>query len=416
MSDRRNFDRIHHELSIYIPELNEKFVTSDISPTGCSIKISEKHQSFFEGKEDIEFEIELPNEKKISVKGTVKYIKNGQVGIEFVTQINKLYFKYLETLQSLHFSKEFFRGVCQHFNEKKAKKKGLNFGKILDNLKTVGWVLLFLTFFWTALTAKVSNYGRERILNEIEKQRNTQVITLIHRMETIGFLGIPVKKYIQVEDAEAILTKIRDIPDEKPIDMILHTPGGVLLPAYQIAQALKKHKGKVTVFIPFYAMSGGTLIALAADEIVMAPNAVLGPVDPQMMIGKGKAVAAVSVVKLKAEKGWDKMSDEYVILCDQAEKAIKQVKNMVRTLLSCSGHDKTCPPKEIVVDRLVGGHVTHDYPIFYTEAKNKLQLPVSTDMPKIIYKLMKLYKSPTSSVSYSKVKPSTSDLVEGGVI
>jgi len=38
----------------------------------------------------------------------------------------------------------------------------------------------------------------------------------------------------------------------------------------------------VTVFVPHYAMSGGTLIALTADEIVMDPNAVLGPVDPQI--------------------------------------------------------------------------------------------------------------------------------------
>ena len=36
------------------------------------------------------------------------------------------------------------------------------------------------------------------------------------------------------------------------------------------------------MFVPHYAMSGGTLLALAADQIVMDPNAVLGPVDPQL--------------------------------------------------------------------------------------------------------------------------------------
>jgi len=54
-------------------------------------------------------------------------------------------------------------------------------------------------------------------------------------------------------------------------------PGGLVLAAEQIAPALRRHSGTVTVFVPRYAMSGGTLIALAADEIVMDPNAVLGP-------------------------------------------------------------------------------------------------------------------------------------------
>ena len=63
---------------------------------------------------------------------------------------------------------------------------------------------------------------------------------------------------------------------------ILHTPGGLVLASEQIAQALLRRTGRVTVFVPHYAMSGGTLIALAADEIVMDPNAVLGPVDPQI--------------------------------------------------------------------------------------------------------------------------------------
>jgi len=70
--------------------------------------------------------------------------------------------------------------------------------------------------------------------------------------------------------------------DDVPIDLLLHTPGGLVLASEQIAVAIRRHKAPVTVFIPHYAMSGGTLIALGADEIVMDPNAVIGPVDPQI--------------------------------------------------------------------------------------------------------------------------------------
>jgi len=46
----------------------------------------------------------------------------------------------------------------------------------------------------------------------------------------------------------------------------------VVLAAEQIAKALVQRKAKVTAFVSHYAMSGGSLIALAADEIVMDPN------------------------------------------------------------------------------------------------------------------------------------------------
>jgi ClpP class serine protease len=104
---------------------------------------------------------------------------------------------------------------------------------------------------------------------------------MIHRQETMSFLGFPVARYIDIEDSEQVLRAIRFTPPDMAIDLVLHTPGGLVLAAEQIAFALKRRQGKVTVFVPHYAMSGGCLLALAADEIVMDQNAVLGPVDPQ---------------------------------------------------------------------------------------------------------------------------------------
>lgn len=100
-----------------------------------------------------------------------------------------------------------------------------------------------------------------------------------------------------------------------------------MLAAEQIAQALAAHKGKVTVFVPHYAMSGGTLLALAADAIVMDPNAVLGPVDPQL----GEYPAA-SLVKLREWKTPDKISDKMLVLSDISAKALVQVQRFVYAL------------------------------------------------------------------------------------
>src|SRR3546814_13580658 len=94
-------------------------------------------------------------------------------------------------------------------------------------------------------------------------------------------LGFPLVRYIDIDDAEDVIRAIRDTDPETPIDIILHTPGGLVIASLQIASALSQHRGKVTAIVPQLAMSGGTLIALAADPIIIAPHAQLGPIDPQ---------------------------------------------------------------------------------------------------------------------------------------
>ena len=205
---------------------------------------------------------------------------------------------------------------------------------------------------------------------------------MIHRQEGASLLGVPVAGSISIDDSEAVLRAIRLTPPEQPIDIILHTPGGLVLAAEQIAKALVERKGKVTVFVPHYAMSGGTLIALAADEIVMDANAVLGPVDPQ--IGD---MPAASIVKAVGIKGPRNVSDEMLVLADIAQKARVQVASFVIQVLL-----KHMPEKQAlqVATVLSEGRWTHDFPIT-VQAARLLGLKVSTEMPRAVYDLMDLY-------------------------
>ncbi|WP_434475192.1 SDH family Clp fold serine proteinase [Fervidobacterium islandicum] len=235
--------------------------------------------------------------------------------------------------------------------------------------------------------------SREAIIRQIEQKRKSRVITLIHRQESLSFFGFGIRKFIDIEDSEEVLRAIKMTPDDMAIDFIIHTPGGLVLAAEQIANALRKHKGKVTVFVPHYAMSGGTLIALAADEIVMDENAVLGPVDPQL--GQYPAASILSVLE---KKNINDIDDQTLILADIAQKAMKQMKEYVTDLLKEKYPDKA----EKLAEDLVSGKWTHDYPITVEKAR-ELGIKVSTDMPKEIYALMSLYKNPTSgkpSVNY----------------
>jgi len=249
------------------------------------------------------------------------------------------------------------------------------------------WFVLLALALSPYMSTRALQNARYRLISLIERKYGHRVITLIHRQEKIGIFGIPIHRYIDIEDSEAVIRAIRTTPPDKPIMMILHTPGGLVLAASQIARALKAHPAKKVVVVPHYAMSGGTLIALAADEIIMDPNATLGPLDPQLVGPNGMYMPAPSIIKAVKEKGVDKVSDTMLVLADVAEKAINQVKSFIIELIEDKvGREKA----EEIADKLVSGYYTHDYPITVDELR-KMGIKVSTEVPPEVYELMELY-------------------------
>jgi len=244
------------------------------------------------------------------------------------------------------------------------------------------WIFFMITSLQPVIRQKMLEAARVRTLRRLEQRRSSRVIALIHRQETLRLLGFPLARYIDIDDSEEVLRAIKLTAPDVPIDIILHTPGGLVLAAEQIAYALCRHQAPVTVFVPHYAMSGGTLIALAADQIVMDENAVLGPVDPQL----GQYPAA-SILRAVAQKDVNEVDDQTLILADVAQKAIQQVK---RTVVEIVGERMEPERAEALAETLASGTWTHDYPITVREAR-ELGLPVSTDVPKEVYDLMSLY-------------------------
>jgi len=249
------------------------------------------------------------------------------------------------------------------------------------------WIVLLIVAIVLLFTVPVAQQQmvrtrRLRAIRDLETERRTRVIALIHRQERIGFLGIPLFRYININDSEEVLRAIRLTPPDIPIDLVVHTPGGLILSSEQIAMALRRHRGKVTIFVPHYAMSGGTLLCLAADEVVMDENAVLGPVDPR--IGEYPAASILRVPRLKPP---EEIEDRTFILVDIAAKAQNQMRQFVTVLL----RDRMDAERADRLSRLLTqGTWTHDYPITFEEARD-LGLPVTPGMPAGIYRLMDLF-------------------------
>ena len=233
---------------------------------------------------------------------------------------------------------------------------------------------------------------RLRLLERFERERESRIIILVHRQERFKFLGLPFFRFIDIEDSELVLQAIRETSDDQPLDLILHTPGGLALAADQIAMALYRHPAKVTVFVPHYAMSGGTLIALAADEVFLDENAVLGPVDPQL--GEYAAASVLAAVQVENPN----RDDRTLILADVARKAIQQMEDRIFSLVQKRLGDEAA--RELA-KTLTEGRWTHDHAITADEAK-ALGIPVETGLPDEIYDLMRLH--PRSGADRSSVE------------
>jgi ClpP class serine protease len=211
------------------------------------------------------------------------------------------------------------------------------------SLKGLFLILLILFFVVPAIESWRLETLRESAIRALEQKRGSRVIVLIHRQETVNVLGVPVVRYINVEDSEKVLRAIRFTDKNTPIDFIIHTPGGLVLAASQIAKAIKRHPAKTTVFVPHYAR----------HQIVMDINAVLGPIDPQL----GDFPAA-SVLKVVEQKPIDKVHDLTLVMADQSKKAIAQVTALAQELLS----GKLSPERaKEAAHRLASGTWTHGF-------------------------------------------------------
>jgi ClpP class serine protease len=253
------------------------------------------------------------------------------------------------------------------------------------DFSTLIWIVILFTVLQPLLMGRLSAMQRMRGIRAIEQAHGSRVITMIHRQERRSLLGFSVARHIDLEDAQTIIAAIKETPRDMPIDFVVHTPGGLVLAAMQIARAVEAHPAKVTVYVPVYAMSGGTLIALAADEIAMGEFSVLGPIDPQIA-----GFPAASIAKVPKIKPIEQVFDLTLILADVSEKALDQVKRGAVELLTPQMEEGAA---RALAEKLAGGHWTHDYALTAEEART-LGLPVKVGMPTQVLDLMKLYPQP----------------------
>lgn len=226
----------------------------------------------------------------------------------------------------------------------------------------------------------------EEKLKEYEENHETKVIFINHKYEN-GMYGISFFSSYQalvMEDSKQFIDIMRTLDDDTHITLILNTTGGSLSAAEIIIHSLATHKGKLTTYIPYKAMSAGTLIALASDEIYMDKNAYCGQCDPQIFGG----FSACNIIKYCDEFSSSPMIGGFAKLVkSQAETSMNRIKNVVKWIndQKNSGYDI-----ELIEEHLLEGKFDHDMPLFTKDLENILP-NIKTGIPDDIMDLYKLF-------------------------
>lgn len=88
---------------------------------------------------------------------------------------------------------------------------------------------------------------------------------------------------MQPIDVQGFMGAVHGLKGDE-LDLILHVPGGDIAATQSIVEYLRSKFSHIRAIVPLAAMSAGTMLALACDEIVMGAHSNLGPIDPQMLV------------------------------------------------------------------------------------------------------------------------------------
>jgi hypothetical protein len=197
------------------------------------------------------------------------------------------------------------------------------------------------------------------------------------------------------------------------LNLVLVTPGGSVTVARRIALLLRDHADRLTIWVPYFARSAGTLLCLAADDLMLGPMAELGPIDGHLGRDGPRPDGLPSRVSSEDVRAFVDMARDWFgirrdedalpvlalvtqrvfpLTLTQFYRTDRYIRTAAEELLTLSAPDRDAATRNRILDALVVGRGDHDDRIGRSEAE-AMGLPVRRPTPTQEARLWDIWRS-----------------------
>lgn len=215
---------------------------------------------------------------------------------------------------------------------------------------------------------------------------NNNIISIIHSSGTSMSSAIgDDDNMITIKTHMDFIKGYERIDKNKDINIIMHTTGGSLSSTEAICNCILNHhtsgyQGKINMYIPYYSYSGGCMIALSCDKVVMLKNAILGPCDAQKYVGCPHSIAAIIDTANYKKTMKEKINETWLASSYDANLCKERQHKFVNKLIQLGKFSEDVGA--IIYDEFFSGKYNHDKIFSAQEAKDLgLNIEICDDMP-----------------------------------
>ena len=196
-----------------------------------------------------------------------------------------------------------------------------------------------------------------------ERQRQIRNYESVTGCSLIVFCG-PIEPRVITPFADAV----GDVDPDDPLDLMLSSLGGDAETALRLALMCHADREQFRVIVPDMAASAATLLALAAESIMMSSTSTLGPVDPQILLNtRGEYYPAKYIVQIveelyeRSEKSpqlfeihMAMLADIDAVIYQIAKAAMDRTRELIPEFLGISSRSLSVKRIEEIVNNLQG--------------------------------------------------------------
>lgn len=276
------------------------------------------------------------------------------------------------------------------------------------------------------------------LIEEIENERGSTLICLLYNSMP------PAPTMLTTSVLSPLEKALSHIGEVEKLDLFLRCAGGLTEIPWRVVSMLREFATvNLGVIVSHIALSGGTHIAIAGDELIMTPFSVLGSVDPTRrhpLLPKdsgGRPIPTsvedlkhcIKFIKEQLGKSYDEqdlaliISELFKHIDPLAIGALEQSYNLSKLITKkCLKTRKQKLSEEKVnniVEMLAGGYFSHSFHISRAEVESDLKLPVTTPdkkLSELISNLGDVYLKPFNEAISLSSSPSKILLRVGGLI